>query len=448
MLRFAETMETNFLRWGTTTELDSLKLKIRQLRSFSLALEKLDKASARSNTGMTLLVSIVETCHDIATQNAFIDIQDRETAQDRLQVSKLRNYPAICKTLVRYAESVPIFEKIGISVVKIPASECQNTGPDQFVASTIQKLNNTAQGRKIATKAIRSGFPDGASYISNSAALKHPVHAEIQLLLHYDRSKGIPPRFICASKHACFLCGLFFKLHGQFVPPNTHGRLYEKWTLPEHSSGGRTGLSSAMATVVQRFETEIAERINSEIGRKRKPSAPPPESDIFPSVTATINTLHSSQHPELEASEPLQAASSICTSDSESLLSSAGSSTSEASFYLERGVQFAHHLGQSGPFVTFHSPSVNIILDSEALAESAEGPMSLGANSQQPVQILLKWQLRESEALNEDSGLPVQAIDVEDLPESTDVTMEIPETSRSQAICLRRDQEEVILEWR
>lgn len=60
------------------------------------------------------------------------------------------------------------------------------------------------------------------------------VHAEIQLLFSYELNPDRPkPRLICSSKSACYLCNLFFRFHKAFDVPRTHGRLYEKWTLPD-----------------------------------------------------------------------------------------------------------------------------------------------------------------------------------------------------------------------
>lgn len=60
------------------------------------------------------------------------------------------------------------------------------------------------------------------------------VHAEIQLLFFYELNDKLPrPRVICSSKSACYLCNLFFSLHGVFHIPRSHGRLYDKWTLPD-----------------------------------------------------------------------------------------------------------------------------------------------------------------------------------------------------------------------
>ncbi|OBT56679.1 hypothetical protein VE04_03553, partial [Pseudogymnoascus sp. 24MN13] len=60
------------------------------------------------------------------------------------------------------------------------------------------------------------------------------VHAEIQLLFFYELHPHLRrPRIICSSKSACYLCNLFFSLHGVFHIHRSHGRLYEKWTLPD-----------------------------------------------------------------------------------------------------------------------------------------------------------------------------------------------------------------------
>jgi hypothetical protein len=69
---------------------------------------------------------------------------------------------------------------------------------------------------------------------SNIEAPIGKVHAEIQLLFFYELHPNRPkPRFICSSKSACYLCNLFFHLHNGFSIPRTHGKLYEKWLLPD-----------------------------------------------------------------------------------------------------------------------------------------------------------------------------------------------------------------------
>ena len=82
------------------------------------------------------------------------------------------------------------------------------------------------------------------------------VHAEVQLAVYYDlagqksrngnlgyaergmESAGeehdvLHPRVIGTSKWLCYLCYLFLRSHGGFVVANTHGRLYDQWTVPD-----------------------------------------------------------------------------------------------------------------------------------------------------------------------------------------------------------------------
>ena len=75
------------------------------------------------------------------------------------------------------------------------------------------------------------------------------VHAEVQLAVFYDllsqsshtmeaeldsfNTDFRRPRVIGTSKWLCYLCHLFLSCHGGFVPANTHGRLYDQWTVPD-----------------------------------------------------------------------------------------------------------------------------------------------------------------------------------------------------------------------
>ncbi|KAF6842907.1 hypothetical protein CMUS01_02638 [Colletotrichum musicola] len=59
------------------------------------------------------------------------------------------------------------------------------------------------------------------------------VHAEIQLLYHYLATPSHkPPRVVCSSKDACYLCNTFITMHKAFHTPGCHGRLYPGWRLP------------------------------------------------------------------------------------------------------------------------------------------------------------------------------------------------------------------------
>ena len=62
------------------------------------------------------------------------------------------------------------------------------------------------------------------------------VHAEVQLILHYEQySLEKPPRAIGCSKSACFLCDSLIQAHGQYFISYAHRRLYNQWTIPNVS---------------------------------------------------------------------------------------------------------------------------------------------------------------------------------------------------------------------
>ena len=107
------------------------------------------------------------------------------------------------------------------------------------------------------------------------------VHAEIQLAVYYDLlfqpsdrpgTEGIPngrpeqevhrPRAIGTSKWLCYLCYLFLRFHGHFVPANTHGRLYDQWTIPDLAEYGDQ-VCIRYRSLVQAIDNEVMKEANS-----------------------------------------------------------------------------------------------------------------------------------------------------------------------------------------
>jgi hypothetical protein len=113
-----------------------------------------------------------------------------------------------------------------------------------------------------------------------SRLTKWKVHAEIQILFFYEqRPYQPPPRAICASKSACYLCNLFLETHGKFVAPRTYGKIYDRWTLPPQSSLNPE-MIQRLLPIVNRFNRAVEETtvkaLKGEIGHY----APPNESVV------------------------------------------------------------------------------------------------------------------------------------------------------------------------
>ena len=108
------------------------------------------------------------------------------------------------------------------------------------------------------------------------------VHAEIQLLFFYEAHPGLqPPRFICSSKSACYMCNLFFSIHGGFYLPRTHGRLYDKWTLPDWLDipAERYGALSRISTLLKGI---IDGKILRASNRKKRKTYHFPNESVLP----------------------------------------------------------------------------------------------------------------------------------------------------------------------
>jgi hypothetical protein len=95
------------------------------------------------------------------------------------------------------------------------------------------------------------------------------VHAEVQLAVHYDllcqhtvpsASIFLAPRVIGTSKWLCYLCWRFLIAHGGFVAANTHGRLYDQWTIPDLESYGEE-MCRRYRGIVRDIDAEVIREI-------------------------------------------------------------------------------------------------------------------------------------------------------------------------------------------
>jgi hypothetical protein len=112
------------------------------------------------------------------------------------------------------------------------------------------------------------------------------VHAEIQLLCHYldierqsdvggtrgpisGRTTNLPPRVVGASKSACFLCFLCLKCYGGLIPPPTHGRLYDQWTIPDLAEYAPQQVHALRQTISRMTDVMMRARAAYSLKRQR-----------------------------------------------------------------------------------------------------------------------------------------------------------------------------------
>lgn len=96
-------------------------------------------------------------------------------------------------------------------------------------------------------------------YVPNTRH-KQFVHAEIQLVVHYETSSCSRPRVIGSSKKACFLCNAFIQAHGRFFVSKAHRQVYKEWYVPDlvgYSKETMERMRTTIAAVHQDVKTEI-----------------------------------------------------------------------------------------------------------------------------------------------------------------------------------------------
>ncbi|CBF81785.1 hypothetical protein AN5503.2 [Aspergillus nidulans FGSC A4] len=96
------------------------------------------------------------------------------------------------------------------------------------------------------------------------------VHAEIQLVVELAKSASqqaanpstvmVRPRTIGTSKYLCYLCYLFLRYHGEFQLLNSHGRLYDQWTVPDLAEYS-TATRNKFAAVLESMDEHVVQQI-------------------------------------------------------------------------------------------------------------------------------------------------------------------------------------------
>jgi hypothetical protein len=236
----------------TVMELTDILTKIKTLGALFTKFEDIQEHSATSPMVQDVAMELIIQMHELASQTKLkVALDSSKTSNPELKVflpeavGKLGRYYSISYELVCVArsEGYSIFNSISIETSSIlrPAQP-SNVDKNVHPLTTLQNIlrpENAVQSRSFKPSLERClGKPIQVILDEFRLAIADyhksvKVHAEIQLLFFYELdAKRIRPRTICSSKSACYLCDLFFRLHGQYYVARTHGRLYHRWTLP------------------------------------------------------------------------------------------------------------------------------------------------------------------------------------------------------------------------
>lgn len=215
----------------------------------------------------------------------------QSTAKDRLFgcLSKISRFRESAAFLCSEARKSPIFARASVEKIcppDIAFHRVQHHETTLTIEDLLMRIIGDADLHrypKHVRDQLQSG-PPGKLHADVEEALKNAkIHAEIQILAHYEGSgttgPGIlRPRIIASNKDACYLCSTLIHLHGQFVVPKTHGKLYTGWRLPATAD-----FDKLQRELNLHLEQRFQETLHKQSQLKEKPTKPSRnESTIFP----------------------------------------------------------------------------------------------------------------------------------------------------------------------
>ena len=268
-----------------------VQTSVKDLKSAFERLEALPRARAWSGLGTVILADVLRSAHNIAS---WVDLESflqsipnsgnfnsESSASLYIATGKLGRYYSTCRFLIVAAQKLSIFKSIRVEEAHLPKSALLASSMAQSkttLASTLKRIfpGELPREVKILSKSLKqkSGIADvstDARFYEHlkSCQSRRKVHAEIQLVFHYELNSAEKcPRVICSSKSACFLCNVFVQLHGTFYMARTHGVLYEKWMIPNIRKADLSGAQAdKIAKVVRRLNETLEGKIRSTLSK-------------------------------------------------------------------------------------------------------------------------------------------------------------------------------------
>jgi hypothetical protein len=212
-------------------------------------------------------------------------------------VSKVARYREAARFLYHTAKKFPLARQMKIILVNLPKKAFREILANQYtpiLRSTVSQITAPYGQwdlghicRLLNTTELEAS---GQFAQQTRRTLKEgKIHAEIQLLFYCElRGSELPPRVVCSSKDACFLCNTFILMHGKMHTPRYHGRLYPGWRLPSFSE-----LSDVEQRFNQALENHVRNSLRTLLSRQQKTVYPDPMESTLLTLPTSVSTLRS-----------------------------------------------------------------------------------------------------------------------------------------------------------
>lgn len=210
-------------------------------------------------------------------------------------VSKVARYREAARFLVRTARKWDLVRRMSIVLVDLPLKYFQRASATHYApkfATTIARIRQVGRKEDLSHICRLLGLTceDAESRftsLTQKTLMDSKIHAEIQLLAYCDMNfTSVPPRVVCSSKDACFLCNAFIQLHGKMHMPRNHGRLYPGWRLPPIPE---------FVFLENQFNAMLEDRIRTSLSmlltRGRKSNYPDPNESTLLTLPHSASTL-------------------------------------------------------------------------------------------------------------------------------------------------------------
>lgn len=185
-----------------------------------------------------------------------------------LRLLKLAKYRTTSLYLVRSAQTLPLFLHVKVLPISLPSPYFfrEQTAPPKTssLPARLSLCHTPTPASALCQKLNIPPATANTQFLTNlTSALKEArIHAEVQLVAHYDLNPTpFRPRVIASSKDACYLCNLFVSTHGGFHVPRTHGKLYKGWRLPVGVPGWEGVQERMNAALEARVRKAVGERM-------------------------------------------------------------------------------------------------------------------------------------------------------------------------------------------
>jgi hypothetical protein len=223
-------------------------------------------------------------------------------------ISKVARYREAARFLYRTARKIPLVRQMKIILVSLPPNVFQRIPVNQYtptLPSTVSRISALHGQQSTISHVCRIldvsevEASDQFAHQTRKTLKDAKIHAEIQLLFYCElKASQLPPRVVCSTKDACFLCNAFILMHGKIHTPRCHGRLYPGWRLP---------FSPRLKEVEQRFNGELANHIRNSLttllSRQQKTVYPDPIESTLLTIPVSVSTLRSLELPEAISKE-------------------------------------------------------------------------------------------------------------------------------------------------